>query len=64
MNFDAEEDADIKAEMPRDHSMSSGRKRRADGTGASSSAAWKESVSPAVRLKREAVVARENLRKA
>lgn len=64
MNFDAEADADCKAEKPESHSKNSGRKSRGEETGASSGAARRESIRPEATQMMEAVVARENLLKA
>lgn len=64
MNFDAETDADRMAEMPESRSQRSDRKSQGDETGASSGAARRESVRPEELQLMEAVVARENLRKA
>ena len=64
MNFDAETEAEGRAEMPESRSQSSGRKSQADETGASSGAARREIVRPEETQLMEAVVARENLLKA
>lgn len=64
MNFDADTDADRRAEMPESRSPSGGRKSPAGETGASSGAARRELVRPEASQLMEAVVARENLLKA
>jgi len=64
LNFDAEADADRRAEMPETHLRCSGRKSRGGETGAPSGAARREHVRPEESQLIEAVVARENLLKA
>ena len=64
LNFDAETDADRKAEMPESRSKRSGRKSQGSERGATSGAARREPVRPEEMPLMEAVVARENLLKA
>jgi len=64
LNFAKRGDADSMAEMPESCPKGSGRKPREYGTGASSSAARRETVRPETAQLMEAVVARDNLLRA